>query len=154
PRDVRALLSFAKVDGDPQTTPVMSQNFHLAFRHLDDAVAAERRLSGLRLDGNRPAMNIERRGNDVQASAVNVAAMPDDAMMTAEDGRTIPYFKIFYRVSGMKSGMHHPDGALWIRWPEHEHAVFPTKVPLTTIAPTVLEVMGLPRPPSMNAPTL
>jgi hypothetical protein len=154
PRDVDALLSFAQIGGHPKVTPVMSQNFHLAFGDTADAVMAERRLRSLRLDGDRPAMNVERRGNDVHAGSVNVATIPDDAVMTAEDGRTVGYFEIFYRVEGMKSGMHHPDGALWVRRPNHHHAVFSKKVPLTAVAPTVLAAMGLPRPPTMRTPTL
>jgi hypothetical protein len=153
PRDVRALLAFAGIKGNPKVTPVMSQNFHIVFADAADAAMAERRLRAMRV-GDRPAMNVERRGDDIHAGSVNVATMPDDAVVRAEDGRTARYFDLFYRVDGMKSGMHHPDGALWVRWPDHDHAVVSSKVPLTAIAPTMLAALGLPRPATMKSPTL
>ena len=57
-----------------------------------------------------------------------------------------PVLDVFYKVDGVKSGMHHPDGMLWIRAPGARHAVHPTHVPLATVAPTILERFGVPRP--------
>jgi hypothetical protein len=153
PRDFGALLSFARVDGKPDVTPVMSQNFTLAFRTVQDAAAAKRRLLALRI-GEDYAMRADRDGRNVYAAAVCVGQMPDDAVVTTDDGRSMRFFDLFYRVEGTKSGMHHPDGALWVRTPEQDHVVFPSKIPLVAIAPTVLALMGLPRPKSMKGPTL
>jgi hypothetical protein len=45
--------------------------------------------------------------------------------------------------------MHHPDGMLWIRTPARRHAVHAQHVPLATVAPTLLERCGVPRPSYM-----
>jgi hypothetical protein len=153
PQDIGALLSFARVDGKPDVTPVMSQNFTLTFRTAEDAAAAKRRFESLRI-GADYAMRADRDGRNVYAAALCVPQMPDDAVVTTEDARSMRFFDLFYRVEGTKSGMHHPDGALWVRTPERDHVVFPRKIPLVAIAPTVLAMMGLPRPDSMKGPTL
>jgi hypothetical protein len=51
---------------------------------------------------------------------------------------------LFYAVDTTKSGMHHRDGMLWIRPPMgiHGHAA-PGYVPLESLAPTMLSMLGL-----------
>jgi hypothetical protein len=56
---------------------------------------------------------------------------------------------MFYRLEAMKSGMHHPDGMLWIRSAGGKHRVHHEKVPLTAIAPTILDFFSVPRPAHM-----
>ena len=43
----------------------------------------------------------------------------------------------------MKSGQHHPDGMMWIRTPSRNHKVLEEKVPLISVAPTILKLYGL-----------
>ena len=62
----------------------------------------------------------------------------------------MPFFQLFYRVDGLASGMHHPDGMLWIRTPARQHRVEPFKVPLVSVAPTLLEMFGIPKPDYMR----
>src|SRR5262249_27991676 len=59
-----------------------------------------------------------------------------------------PFFSLFYQVEGVKSGMHHPEGLLWIRAPERTHAVHPDSLPLTEVFPMLLGLLGVspPRP--------
>jgi hypothetical protein len=45
----------------------------------------------------------------------------------------------------VKSGFHHPDGMLWVRYPDREHAVHEVKVSIRSIAPAILELFDLPR---------
>jgi hypothetical protein len=57
----------------------------------------------------------------------------------------------------MKSGMHHPDGMLWIRKPDREHFQHHGKIPLTAVAPMILDIFRVPKPAFMNSapiPTL
>ena len=51
----------------------------------------------------------------------------------------------------MKSGMHHPDGMLWIARPEgrSEPAAAPERVSLRRVAPTLLELMEMTPPVQM-----
>jgi hypothetical protein len=49
---------------------------------------------------------------------------------------------LFYRLSAMRSGRHHPVGALWIR-DGSPHRVEPEPVALETIAPMILAMFGI-----------
>lgn len=153
-RDPRALLGFAGIPGSPRISPVMSTDFHLEFDCDDDAAEAARRLDALRLGEDRPAMNVELSGR-VVLTGPTTAPVPGDAVLSSpETGRAAPFFQLFYRAEGLKSGMHHPDGLLWIRLPSRERAAHAGKVGLTSIAPTLLEMLGAPRPPSMRGAPL
>jgi len=153
-RDLQVLLDFAGVRGSPRVSPVMATDFHLEFGRDDDAAAAARRLEALHLGEDRPAMNVELSGRVVLAGPITVR-VPDDAVVSSGDGgRSAPFFELFYRAPGLKSGMHHPDGLLWIRLPSRERATHAGKVGLTSIAPTLLALLGTPRPPSMRGAPL
>jgi predicted AlkP superfamily phosphohydrolase/phosphomutase len=69
-------------------------------------------------------------------------------------GKAQRFEELFYRSEGLKSGMHHRDGILWIRTPELRHTVHAEKVPLERIAPMILDMFSLARPPSMAADPL
>ena len=46
--------------------------------------------------------------------------------------------------------MHHPDGMLWIRRPDRAHSHHADKVPLSAVAPTLLDLLGIERPSTMK----
>jgi bisphosphoglycerate-independent phosphoglycerate mutase (AlkP superfamily) len=51
---------------------------------------------------------------------------------------------LFYAVDTTKSGMHHRDGMLWIRPPKGiSGRAAPGHVPLESLAPTMLSMLGL-----------
>ena len=60
------------------------------------------------------------------------------------------FFSIFFRVEGIKSGMHHPDGLFWIRRPSAEHCRIANAVPLDHVAPTLLAELGIAPPLPMR----
>jgi predicted AlkP superfamily phosphohydrolase/phosphomutase len=55
----------------------------------------------------------------------------------------VPFDDLFYPVEAVRSGMHHPDGMLWIRRPDRGHKTVGRKVSLLEIAPTLLELMDV-----------
>jgi hypothetical protein len=59
-----------------------------------------------------------------------------------------------YGVDILKSGMHHPDGALWIREPGGRHQRYGEPVALERVAPTVLGLLGLTVPEELPEPLL
>jgi arylsulfatase A-like enzyme len=69
-------------------------------------------------------------------------------------GATALFFEVFHQAESLKSGMHHPDGMLWIRLPDRGHAVIEEKVSLLSVAPTVLSLLGMPIPAWMTGTSL
>ncbi len=153
PRDFTDVLSLAGVNVACRVAPVMSEQFQLLFENEQDAQQAESQLRALRVD-DTPAMLVSRDGTALFSGCKIFRPVAPQAVLRAGSGRTAPFFAIFYQSDGLKSGMHHPDGFLWIRTPQHEHRVSAEKVPLRSVAPTVLEMFGVARPTYMTAPSL
>ncbi len=155
PRDFAKLLRFAGVEDRFSISPVMAHYFHVQFD--DDRAAAEaaRKLRALEAAGVRP-MNVEyESGREFMCGCVIYHQLPQDTQLrNTEAGTVLPFLDIFYQIEGLKSGMHHPDGILWIRRPDHAHKVHSDKVPLENIAPMVLDMFGVQRPSTMRAEPL
>ena len=160
PVDVDALVRFAGVSGPYAHEPVMADEFHLSFDSAEAAQAAEAKLLSLRLDGDRTFMRSRRTDAKLLVSGFpTFAVSPDDHVRSLASNQTLAFGALFYPL-GATSGMHHPDGILWIRGPGHTHAVVDRKVSLREIAPTLLSVLGLdaaahyPAPPMAEAVAL
>jgi hypothetical protein len=137
PRDARRLL--AALDIHPAAfMPVMSEQYSARFA---DQIAADRardrlarlRVNGLPLFGFAPAP--ERTvffGCDIH-HAIDPKARIAGLDASFED--------IFYVLPHTKSGVHHPDGVLWIK--SGEHRVHPEKVSILDVVPTLLEHFGV-----------
>jgi len=149
-RTFEPLLEFAGVAGCEKVEPVMSEEFHLRFGSESDATAAAERLAALRVDG-RQAMQVERRGSNVFSGCIIYSQLEHDAQLEGgPEGRSTPFFRLFYQVESLKSGMHHPDGILWMRLPGSRPAVFEEKVSLRDLPPTILSLFGIAKPDYMS----
>ena len=78
---------------------------------------------------------------------------PDALMKSPVNNASSKFFEIFYAIEGMKSGMHHEDGLLWIRDQRISKSSNP-RVAVESIAPTVLDLLGVPIPSHMADPSL
>jgi hypothetical protein len=154
PRDFEQFLRFSGIGGPHTVSPVMSEQFHVLFEREADACQAVERLSKLRVNG-REAMATERSGARVFSGCSIIESLSKNAVLSVSDlERTVPFFELFYQVEGKKSGMHHPDGMLWIHQHETKHRVHDSKIPLTTIAPTILDILSVPKPSFMQERSL
>ncbi|MBI4526165.1 MAG: hypothetical protein HY695_20390 [Deltaproteobacteria bacterium] len=154
PRDFEALLAFAGINGRHRVEPVMAGEFHVYFENEREATEARQRLLDLRV-GEQRVQHVEQKGTDVFGGCIVFEELPADATLRlAGTDRAAPFFEIFYRIEGRKSGIHHPDGMLWIRLPDNSHRVHEGKVSLTSIAPTILRMFGVPRPSTMRGDPL
>jgi hypothetical protein len=144
PRDFERLLAFAGVTARSRVAPVMAEEFHVYLDSEAAAEDAERRLAAMRV-GERPALAVRRDGAGLFCGCKIHAAVPASAQVAASGG-SAPFFSLFYQVEGVKSGMHHPEGLLWIRTPEGRHAVHRQRLPLTEVYPMLLELLGVPAP--------
>lgn len=154
PRDFEDLLAFAGITAPHTVAPVMSEEFQVFFEWELDACEAEQRLQAVQIAG-RGVLIVRRKGAAIFSGCGIFEGLPHDTMLKvagSEDSR--PFFEIFYQIEGRKSGMHHPDGMLWIRNSDRKHIVHKEKVPLTFIAPTILKMFSVPKPSSMGGEPL
>jgi hypothetical protein len=151
--DIDALLRFAGVGERYAYFPVMSEQFHLRFEDEPRASRAVRTLSALRV-GDEAALTLSQAGAQVFGGCRIFTQLSSDAILESATGSRARFFDVFYQAGGIKSGMHHPDGALWIRLPDRSHAVARAKVPLCAVAPTILRLLGVTPPESMKSEAL
>lgn len=129
--------------------PVMAEQFVLRFPDADSAREAERHLNGFRI-GPRRAFNITLQDSDLMVQCTQTHAVPETATLRDErTGGDIAFYDIFYQLANLQSGHHHPDGMLWVRYPDRSHRVYDHKPSVRSIAPAVLGMFGLPAPDYM-----
>lgn len=152
PVDFAVLAKFAGIDTPHLAAPVMTHQFNVDFESEVAAADAEQKFRALRV-GGRPALQVERAGERrIHLGSCIYRVPPKEARLTSElNDRSAGFFDVFYLMETTKSGMHHPDGILWIRTPDLAPAMFTDKVPLSAIAPTILGILGLPKPATMKA---
>jgi hypothetical protein len=154
PRDFEKLLSFAGITVPHTCEPVMAEEFHVRCTNERDSARAEELLGALRV-GDRPALRVHREQGGVFSGCAIHDQLPEDASLSSTMlGRSTPFFSLFYQPATVKSGMHHPDGVLWIRTPGRRHAVQQDKVSIRDIAPTVLGMFGIAAPAYMRGQAL
>ncbi len=154
PRKFENLLNFAGIKSAYVCTPVMAEEFFIRFENEQDAVEAEQHLAALEVD-KQPVMRLKRKGSEIFAGCGIFGQLPNNATLyIATKEHSISFFNIFYQIEDIKSGMHHPDGILWIRKPSREHSIHQDKVSLLSIAPTILEIFQVSKPDFMKGTVL
>jgi predicted AlkP superfamily phosphohydrolase/phosphomutase len=154
PRDFASFLAFAGIRQYGEVAPDMSEQFYVRFTDEAGAQMGERSLKALEM-GGRPLLSVDRLDNEVFCGCQVYKPVPDGAtLLVRGSDRTVPFYELFYRAEGLKSGMHHPDGMLWIRFPSRDHRVHDNKAPLISVAPTLLDLFSVTAPAYMRGKSL
>lgn len=151
PHDFGAFLRFAGFGPEVRVEPVMAEEFRLVG---GDVRAIVERLATLSIDG-APLMKSHILSDGVQTGCLVFDGAPSmlGRSVRAEGGAVAAFGDLFYRLSSMRSGRHHRDGALWIR-DGAPHRVHADRVPLERIAPTILDRFGIEAPAHMRGAPL
>ena len=150
PKDVQAVVQAAALRGLQSVAPVMTHQFQLEFDSEANALHAEEVLSSARV-AERKGMYTRRKERRLFTGCDIYSEVKPGAMIAFGGRAVAPFFDLFYKMDAVKSGMHHPDGILWVRTPARTHTQTSTQLPLTAVAPSILDFMRLPRPPQMKA---
>jgi hypothetical protein len=154
PRDATVLLRFAGYAGEFRYSPVMAEQFHLFFNTQEDAIDALAKLQALRIK-DQPVMEARRDGTQIFAGCGIIHRNVGEAEITTPyANRPASFDKLFYSVEGLKSGMHHPDGILWIAQPGVAPKTVARKVSLREIAPTIVALCGIEAPGQFALPPM
>lgn len=154
PASFDELSEFAGVDEPCEMSPVMSEEFHARFENEADASSALAKYARLSVDGS-PLLRIQQQGQELFLGCCIYSQVAADAKIQIDGVEaSVDFFRLFYQADSVKSGMHHPDGMLWIRTAERRHVAHQGKVPLRAVAPTVLNLLRIPVPSSMSASPL
>jgi hypothetical protein len=141
PHNFDRLIEFAGVSQPFTVSPVMAEEFFIHMESEENAKVAATQLETLRI-GDQRIMKVRREGVSLYCGCSMFEAIPRNTVVAAA-GKVANFYDLFYQVEGMKSGMHHPDGLLWIRTPQRTHNVHPGKLPLTAVAGKISQLLGL-----------
>jgi hypothetical protein len=147
PRSFKALLDFAGLPAPYTYAPVMAEEFYVYLPNEQAARQAYDQLLRLQVDG-RTVFQCELRGSSVFCGCKIFDAIPEDAMLTMDGSpeKQTPFYRLFYVVKDKKSGMHHPQGMLWIQRSDHQAQIHSENLPLTAVYRMLLAKMGLESP--------
>jgi hypothetical protein len=154
PRDFDQLLEVLGIDASSATVePVMADEFFLSFPDEPAADEVTKRLAASRI-GDDPLFRIEQNESlrVKVCCAVNDWYGADGAAVTLPDGKQELFDKLFYRIHTLRSGVHHPDGCFWVQSANPRRAE--GKIPLTSVAPTILRLFGVDAPSYMKQPAV
>ncbi len=154
PIELADSVRFAGVTAPFTTAPVMAEEFYVHMNSEAEALDAEKRLNALRV-GDHPAFLVQNKGKSLFVGCKIWIKVEANATLDLVDGsgkvvKQAPFFKYFYQVEDKKSGMHHPEGMLWMTRRDGEAVLHTEKLPLTAIAPTFLSMLGIQKPQTMT----
>ena len=124
--------------------PEMTHQFLAIFDDVDSAIAARRLLESLIVD-DRPVFGFD----DAEPGALYFGCqirtvVPQDRAIhsTMKPELNVAFAVWFYKIEGIKSGRHHPDGCFWIQ--TGHHIAHDGKASILDILPTVASLLGVP----------
>ena len=134
-----------------EVDPTMTHQYLARFsdRHARDA--ARERLGALLLEGRQVFgfANADASDNSLYFGCQIFAPAPSNAaILDAATGTTLAFSSLFYRIEAIKSGCHHPSGALWIEAGEHRAHAIPASI--LDLFPTVLDLLDVAVPPQSH----
>ena len=153
PEQFQQLIDEAGITEPVDVTPVMAEEFNVDFESEDAAIAGKTKLESLRV-GDQPAMAAKLERNGLRCQCIIGPAGARRPPQRGDNGRSVPFFDIFYRLDLLKSGQHHPDGLLWVHDPAGGSARHEGRVQLSSVVPTVLEMFDAPIPADLPSQPL
>jgi hypothetical protein len=131
----------------------MAEQFWLEFSTHQQVEAAAAVLGAITVDGER-AFSVKVEDTALFTGFFIRKKIAQDAVMVSPaNGASIRFFELLYAIEGMKSGMHHQDGLLWIRDARITKSSNP-RVALESVTPTILQLLGVGIPDHMKDPSL
>jgi hypothetical protein len=154
PIDIENIIRFATIKSEFKVAPVMAEEFFVHFNSKEDALLAEKLLSALRVNSLATFMVVNK-GKSLFVGCKIFQELPKNSTLYLldENGdliRQAPFFDYFYQTEDKKSGMHHPEGLLWIKRTDREAKIHLQKLPLNSVAPTLLNILGIEKLSSMK----
>jgi hypothetical protein len=108
-------LGIARLSVDP----TMTHQYMARFADAAARDAARERIAALRLEGGRRVFDFADKDEDGTqlyfGCQIATRTEADAAVIDEATGATLRFGELLYRIDAIKSGRHHPDGALWIR---------------------------------------
>ncbi len=139
PRNVEAL--FAQFAIYPQKIqPTMTHQFMARFDSKEDAQTAFEFLSGIFCENEKVFDYDRKSATEIYFGCQLRKKIPENSTIDfgLNNRQPLPFYDNFYMIDQTKSGLHHPDGILWIKTGKAE--VYARKVSILDIFPTIISI--------------
>lgn len=126
--------------------PTMTHQYLATFADAAAEAAARARIEALALDDGRKLFGFGQKSIEGLYFGCQLSTRIDPAAMVIDSvtGARRPFGDLLYRIDAIKSGRHHPEGALWFaNGAGRAHA---DRVSLLDIFPTLLDMAGIALP--------
>ena len=152
-RSFDKLLAALGVTAPCRCEATMAEQFRLQFASEAAALAAAEIIKSPQWQGQR-VFNAKPNGSLLYCGCRIHTHVPEDAQLELPGAKSLPFFEVLYLIDALKSGKHHPDGALWIKRPGGRHTVHSNKVPIECVFPTLMALVGVAAPAEITAQPL
>lgn len=120
--NIEVFLKKFKVQFPVKYKPVMAEQFHLECDTVEEACKLAKHLESFDMDSNQyfhvgsnQVLLVDREGVNVHVQCRCTKETHASAQITNKtDGTNISFGDVFYHMDEMKSGMHDPNGMLWM----------------------------------------
>ena len=142
PKSIEQLLAAAGIQYET-VQPVMTHQFLLTLKDANATQIAHERLASLYIDGQQVFGFDQSEPNSIYFGCQIRTQIPKDAALNSSHAswNSVNFFDHFYKIEGLKSGRHHPDGCLWIQSQSPE--IKQDKVSILDVFPTVASMLQL-----------
>lgn len=143
PRNINHL--FEKLNLKPKSLqPVMTHQFLAKFDSVTDAIQARDILGSFSVNGSSVFGFSESESDSIYFGCQIRESLSVDTVLESTGGPILNhnFFETFYKIEGLKSGRHHPNGCLWIQTGKHK--LHQTPVSILDIFPTIAQLMNVP----------
>lgn len=151
PKDFDRLMRLLGLDTvGAEVAPLMAEEFLLSFPDEASAQSALARMEEART-GSGPLFRMQlAEGPRFKAGCAVNEWSPGSIVAVMPDGTEVPFDDLFYRIHGLRSGRHHSDGCFWVQSTTPRRVN--ERVPLTSVAPSILRLFGVNAPSYMKEP--
>jgi hypothetical protein len=128
--------------------PTMTHQYMVRFSDIASCDSARTRLAALHVESGRAMFGFPDRvesGTQLYFGCQIATPTPKEAIVIDDVAlRRYKFGDLVYKMDAIKSGRHHPDGALWVR--TGQYGAHDAKVSILDFFPTMIDVFGLPMP--------
>jgi arylsulfatase A-like enzyme len=124
----------------------MTNQYLVRFDSLEQSQRAREQLSAFTADNGQRLIDIlDADGGGLYFGCGLHGTVAADSLVTdALSGKQVRFGELLYMIDALKSGCHHPQGALWVGGGKGRK--FDQEVSILDVYPTLLDMLGVPAP--------
>ena len=134
--------------GYTEVSPTMTNQYLIHFADEAQEQHARAQLAGFKLESGQSVIDIRTTtdGGLYFGCGLHSTIAAQTPVLHAPSGKQLKFGDLLYAIDVLKSGCHHPQGALWIAGGEGR--IMPDNASILDVYPTILDMLGVEAPAS------